>query len=484
VLETRPKHSDHKVGHRTLALTFVFVVLVNLACAVYASIDARGVYADAAGLVVVIYELRWFFVSGPRAAVEILRQTPVVLLARYTSATLFEGAQVLTFVMLVLPTLLCTVCWWIAPRGQKSWTLFPLTYLLIGFAATSMHAVGESAIATSYYWILFFLLLFKARSAYQQLFFLIVCVPALWLHEGVFPLTIVLLLALATRVHGATESSHERLFVGLASALLVMVVAKQTYYVIHPLYPDDRAHIIAGLLHLEFLFFDHHFNLPLVNGAVALLALFALFVCNAKLPSELASRYTKLLLGCWMLLAFAAILTAVTVEQSFSPFSQLQARYHPAMISTLLGMIMIALLWFKPTERVWMNPTVILVVASLCVTQGFADAAATWRWNAYVTDLRSRLVDGRGLIPWETTLQSGDERADTNWRIFKIAWVVPYLCVIFAPNGVVQSMIDMPKGTDFRPLDPEGPNDLPKIKGIDFTLYESALGQASSEKKP
>ena len=66
-----------EIGRRTLALTFGFVVAVNLACDVYASIDARGVYADAACLVVVIYESSWFFVSGTRAVVEIMRQAPV-----------------------------------------------------------------------------------------------------------------------------------------------------------------------------------------------------------------------------------------------------------------------------------------------------------------------------------------------------------------------------------------------------------------------
>src|SRR5579859_2101403 len=144
-----------------IGLTVVFVLLIFIACAAYASIDARGVYADAAGLVVVIFESKWFLVSGPRAAVEIMRQAPVVLLARYTSASLFQGAQLLTFVMLALSPLLCAACWWIAPRDKKGWTLFPLVYLLTGFAATSMHAVGEAAIATGYFWILLFFLLFR-----------------------------------------------------------------------------------------------------------------------------------------------------------------------------------------------------------------------------------------------------------------------------------------------------------------------------------
>jgi hypothetical protein len=89
--------------------------------------------------------MKWFLVSGTRTAVEIMRQAPIVLLARYTSATLFECAQALTFVMLTLPTILCALCWWIVPQDRKAWILFPLASLQIGFAATSMHAIGEAA---------------------------------------------------------------------------------------------------------------------------------------------------------------------------------------------------------------------------------------------------------------------------------------------------------------------------------------------------
>jgi hypothetical protein len=476
-------NDEPEVGRHTLALTFAFVVLVSLGCDVYASVYARGVYADAAGLVVVIYELKWFFVSGPRAAVEIIRQAPVVLLARYTSATLFEGAQLLTFVMLGLPTVLCAVCWWIAPRDQKAWILFPLAYLLTGFAATSMHAVGEAAIATSYDWVLLFSLLFRVRTVSQQVVFLLLCVPAFWLHEGTFPFTMVLLIALATRVHGAIgpsrdriSPSRDRIFVGFASVLLAMILTEQIYYIVYPLHPDDRAHILGGLLDFEFIYYDHHLNLPLVTGATALITLLTLFFVEAMQPAENARRYTRLILWGWTCFALGAIVIAIMIERSFSPFSQLQARYHPPMVSALLGLMMIALLRFKQSERAWVNPAIVFVLVSLCVTQGVTDVAATWRWNAYVMDLRSRLTNGRGLIPWEATLNSGDERADINWQIFEISWVVPVLCVIFAPKGVVGAMINMPKGTAFRPLDPERPNDLPKIRGIDFTPYKRNFG--------
>jgi hypothetical protein len=300
------------------------------------------------------------------------------------------------------------------------------------------------------------------------------------LHEGGFPLTIVLLLAIMTRVHGATGSSREPVFVGLASVLLLMVLAKQIYYVIYPLYPGDRAHIIGGLLNFEFLYFDHHFNLSLVTGAVGLLALLALFFSATSLPVEKARRATKLILSGWSFFALGTIVTAIMIEQSFSPLSQAQARYHPVMVSTVLDLMMIALLRFKQSGRAWINPAIIYVMISLCVAQGFADVAATWRWDAYATDLRYRLTNGSGLIPWEATLQSGDERADINWRIFEIAWIIPFLCVIFAPNGTVKSMIDLPKGLAFRPLDPERPNDLPQIRGIDFTPYKKILSSTGA----
>jgi hypothetical protein len=115
------------------------------------------------------------------------------------------------------------------------------------------------------------------------------------------------------------------------------------------------------------------------------------------------------------------------------------------------------------------------VLISLCATQAAADVSATWRWNAYVADLRSRVANGQGLIPWETALRSGNHRTDIDWRIFEIGWVVPYLCVIFAPNGVVNAMIDLPQGTTFRPLDPEQPDRLPKLRGINFDPYKGFL---------
>src|ERR1700730_2631983 len=245
-MQVRKSPSAKTQDARLLELTLGLVVVTSLACDLFASLHARGLYADAAALLVVIYERKWFFldISGYRAAVETLRQTPIILVSKYTTATLFQCGQVFTFVMLAFPTMLLALCWPIAPRDAKGWILFPLASLLIGFAPTSMHAVGEAAIATYYFWILLFLLLFRVSSFKQQSLFLLLCIPAFWLHEGSFPLTLVLLLAFVLRVHAAIGAPHERLFVGLASLLLAMVLICQIRGVVFPRYLGDREHII------------------------------------------------------------------------------------------------------------------------------------------------------------------------------------------------------------------------------------------------
>jgi hypothetical protein len=462
-----------------LRLTCGLVLFTSVICSVYASLEARGLYSDGAALLVVLYEGQSFFLSSTRAVVDILRQAPIVFLCRYTSATLFECGQILTFVMLILPTILVAVCWWIAPRSQKAWILFPLASLLIGFAATSMHAVGEAAIATSYYWILLFILLLETRSIAGKAIFLVLCLPAFWLHEGTFPMTIVLLSCLTTRVHSAIGYPHGRLFVASASVLLAAILARQIYFVINPLYPDDRAHIWRGLTHFEFLYFDGHFNLPVLTGGVATVALFALAVANTQ-PLAKAMRLVKTIIIAWAFVALAAILAAILVEESFSPFAQLQARYHPPIISAALGAAMI-LLRFRIPHRLWLNSTTCFILLSLCAAQAVADVVATNRWDSYVVDLQSRLAKGHGLITWETTLKTEDKFADINWRLFEIGWVVPFTCIIFAPDGVVNAIVDLPEGTTFRPLDPELPDRLPAMRGIDYASYRRFL---SSVRQP
>jgi hypothetical protein len=162
------------------------VLATLLISAVCASIHARGLCQDGAYYLLKIAERDWFYLVDPAGTtVQALRQLPVVLLSRFSDASLFERAQVFTFAMLVLPPTMVGICFALAPRGMKGWTLLPVLHLLLGLSTTSFEAVGEASIAAAYLWILIFLLIFRTRSVTSQILFLLLTPPAFQLHEGI-----------------------------------------------------------------------------------------------------------------------------------------------------------------------------------------------------------------------------------------------------------------------------------------------------------
>jgi hypothetical protein len=379
---------------------------------------------------------------------------------------------------------LCGLCWFIAPREQRAWALFPLAAVLSGFAATSFHAVGEAAIATGYFWILLFLLLFRVRSTKAQSLFLLLCIPVFWLHEGAFILTTVLLATLTLRVHAAAGGSSERTFAATAFLLLATILVYQISRIIHPQFPGDRANAVEGLMQLEFLYADHRLNLPLLTGGLALLTLFAASLVRAALPEKTAAGFASGILVVWLLVTLTAIAAAITTDATVAPLAQARARYHPAIVSAVLGAAMIVLRRTDLPDRIWMNTTTMLVLISLCAAQAAADVVETRRWKTYIADLQATLVTERGLIPWETRLSVANRRAAIDWTKFEFIWTVPYMCIIFAPGGVVNAMIDLPKNLSFRPLDPELPDRLPVLNGIDYTTYRRYFAAQASPRSP
>jgi hypothetical protein len=127
-----------------------------------------------------------------------------------------------------------------------------------------------------------------------------------------------------------------------------------------------------------------------------------------------------------------------------------------------------------PLERIRVPPAILLILIFLCVAQAAADVAATWRWREYITDVQTRLSTSSGLILWESTLHTGDARRDFNWCM-QHGWQLPIMSIVFAKHGVVRSMVDLPAGSSWRPVDPEKPDELPKLRGIDYRPYIEAL---------
>jgi hypothetical protein len=184
---------------------------------------------------------------------------------------------------------------------------------------------------------------------------------------------------------------------------------------------------------------------------------------------------TRALTSCFVLFALAVSIVVVLEESSFSPGAQVLARYHPVFVSFALGLVALYFVMTEIPDRVWLRPEILVVLAALGCAQITADVVATLRWRAYVTDLTNRLNSAAGRIPWSSTLQTGDSQRDTNWRLMSVEWVIPLMSITYAKGGVVSAMIDPRPEMTFRPLDPQKPDQFPKLRGIDFSPYKASF---------
>jgi hypothetical protein len=79
----------------------------------------RPLYQDGAYYLFRVAQHEGFYLVDPaRTAVQVIRQAPIVFLSKFTDVSLVVRAQVFSFSMLVMPALMCALCWFILPRDR------------------------------------------------------------------------------------------------------------------------------------------------------------------------------------------------------------------------------------------------------------------------------------------------------------------------------------------------------------------------------
>ena len=440
--------------------TFTLVIAAFGVSGLYAAMNGRGLFQDGAYYLYRLAERDWFYLYDPaRTSVQVMRQAPVVALLQLGDFSLFRLAQIFSLAMLLWPPALTALCWVIAPRGQKIWTILPLLHLLLGLSTTSFEAVGEAAIAASYFWVMLFVIVFRARHWPSQAFFLLMCLPAFQMHEAGFLLTPVLGLAVLLRALKATTMA-ERAFLGLCGVFLAAIVAYQISWVLYPRIPAARESALRGLLTLGFLCFEGRTNLPVVTALGGSVALSIMPFLDEEKRIKAAVLFS--------VFAVIIVVFAVFADTSFTPAGQSLARFNPIFASIVLGIFLV--LGVHRQFRMAASagfPTLVIVFA-LCVSQTATDVVATWRWHQYTDDFMKRLAGSKGLADWRGGIPISDDRRESNWRAMMVGWVHPIMSIILSPDGTVRSILDYPPGTLFRPIDVSGTAKLPKIRGVNY----------------
>jgi hypothetical protein len=469
-------NSERGTDRSRVARLLVIVTAAYFLAGLYAAFSHRGLFADGSYyLVKVVQQQDFYVVFPPRKLVQALQQAPVIPLVRMTTLSLAELGKVHSLSMLLIPILLCAVCWPILPPERKSWIIFPILHLTIGVSASSFAAVGEAAIAAGYFWPLLFLLLFRTRRPISQALFLLLCLAAFWLHEAAIVLMPVLLLVCWLRLKEA-RSLREQAFLALSAILILSIIAYEIRWFIYPYRPDELSSYLENLTAGFFVAGYGRVNLPAVTGALALVAISSVVILQIFKPAEVAARGSLpvvIVFACWALLA---ALCAWFVDAAFAPYLQFQARYHPVFVSALLALAAIAANHWQSLEHAITRPPVLIVTLALCFAQILWDVAATTRWRSYLDDFRARLANSTGLIPWEQTLDTGDPVKDREWRL--LAWQMPAMSLIFADGMRIRSIIANPVG-HWQPFDLSNPDALPKLRGVDYGPYREALMSGS-----
>ena len=451
------------------------VLIDNCAANLYAALYGRGLYGDGAHYLLWIADHnRLYLFAHARRTVDVLRQALPVALSRLTDLTLWQLGQAFTFWMLVVPVILCALCWPILPDNRKAWIVFPILSLLAGSAASTFAAIGEGAISASYLWPLFFLFLFRTRHPGSRIIFLILCVPAFFLHEVAFLFMLVFLFACAWRYIRAQLGDDERIFLAVSAGTFVTIITYELYWIAVPQFIGDRADYFGSLIRLKFLLANARWNLPLALGVVAVAIFLIMPAIRLIAPMRVANVATQLATIIFACLALASATAAWTIDATFSPAAQLEARNQAIFVSTVLAVAAAVALYSRILERVWMQPTAMIVLVGLCVAQFSWDVAATTRWRDYVADFKARLANSNGLIGWDRALASGDPIRDREWRLMSTAWVMPTLSIILQSGAPVRSMISA-EIEDPWPFDPSVPESLPKVRGVDYTPYVQTL---------
>jgi hypothetical protein len=114
-------NSEREADRSRVAWVLVIVTAAYFLAGLYAAFSHRGLFADGSYyLVKVVQQQDFYVVFPPRKLVQALQQAPVIPLVWMTTLSLADLGKVHSLSMLLIPILLCALCWPILPPERKS----------------------------------------------------------------------------------------------------------------------------------------------------------------------------------------------------------------------------------------------------------------------------------------------------------------------------------------------------------------------------
>jgi hypothetical protein len=448
---------------RTALLTLAATALVW----VYAALELRPLFADGFHYFLRLLERENFWFEAPaRRTVELIRQWPLLAALKLGAGDAEALMRLFGLSLLLVPLALVALCWPVLPRDRKYLFVFPLLHYVAGTAGAAFAPINEGATAAAYFWLLLFLLLFRAARPAGMALVAVLALGTVLLHEGMTLLAPLLAAAALWRARQATTGAPRSVFLALALWFAV-VVAVEAYFIADPPHPHNREAYFKSLFLLWWLFgLWGSINWPALFGLVALaiLGLLALWPRARFWPIYIA-------LGA---AAVAAVVSADVSDAMFAAQAQFNARNHPILISLPLG---VAALWcaIRPdvARRLPFRPAVVLC-ALLAGVSALWHVEATRRWSDYVGVFRDVLRESRGLVAWEDVLARLPPARGRVFEGMSHFWIEPTMSIVLAPGGNVAAIVTARRAAGWYPFDATKPEQLPRSRFWNYDGYLKA----------
>lgn len=451
-------------GLRRLALA---LFLAAIALALYAAFERRGLHADGAAYLMRLLEQDSFVLPEPaRRAVLILLQTPAVAAVRFGLADLAGAGFVFCLTLELAPPALLALCYAALPAERKHFFYFPLLHYLAAGLSASASPIVEGSSAAPYFWLVLYVVLFRASTPPGLGLAAVLAIPTLWVHEAMGGLALVLATAALWRARRECSAGRRAVFVVLA-AWFGVVAAVQIGNILVPKGAGSRDDLLAGFLGLWWL-------IDRVGGvnAPAWLGLFALLAVNVVPMAN--RRATRWIVGGFGALAVAGAALAAAAPGTVSPAQHFGARANPAIFALFLALGALGTVWRPERARLWTRPPVLAVCAMLGASSLVWHAFEVKYWSLYLDTIRKVLVEQRGLVRPQAIEAALAPRERDIFRAMAWDWVFPELSVVLAPGGKIVAIIARERPVHWRTWDPADAAQVPKSRYWDASGYRAA----------
>jgi hypothetical protein len=440
---------------------FWFAVVISALTAAHAVLNARGLVYDGSFYLLGIAATRSFHLVEPaRLSVQTLQQIAAVLGARFGVENLWTLAKLLSLGMSGWPVVLTGMCWFVPPRGEKSWIVGPLTNLVFAIPAANFIGISEGVIASCLLWLAALLVMFRLARPLGALAALFASLACAAVHEASI---VCLLLVAALAVSQVRKLDDFCRFISvLVAAVNIAGALYMARWIVSPRSAIERGDFLVSAL-------GGFAGSPTAPNMPALASVLAAACIGVALVARRQSRNaaTAAIVGVLACAAGFALAPAALA----SPSRFFAARGLPVIVTTFFAGVFLLLRRRGLTPARFVTRPVIAVVLALTLAQALMQMVATNIWRDYVSDLRDLVASRRGAISHAAAMAALDPSNIRFRREVLESWSVEPLSILLAPAGRVLAVVEPAPGARWVPYRLNDPGTLPRIPQLDWSHF-------------